>query len=431
MIDKKIKIKTDECLNCINKPCSKKGCPLENDIPNFIRLVKEEKIEEAYKILSETTVLSSICGRVCPHKKQCEGSCVKGIKSNPVNIGDIEAYIGDTAIKENFKISTKREENVENKCQTIKEKQVAIIGGGPAGLTCAAFLAMNNINVTIYEKYNYLGGLLIHGIPNFRLDKEIVNQTINKILDLGIKVKYNSELNKNIFLEELESKYDAIFLSFGANISSKTGIEGEDILGVYGGNELLEFNNHPKYEEKIVLVNGGGNVAIDVARTVKRLGAKEVKIVYRRSKKEMPAEESEVEIAEKEGIKILYQNNILKIFQDEKGKVKQAELIKTELVKKEGEERLSPVNIPNSNYYEKADYIIMAIGSEPEAFVKKLGLELNKWGNIKINEKGQTSNQKIYAGGDLAGCKGTIAWAAKSGRDAAKNIIEYLKENEA
>lgn len=431
MIDKKIKIKTDECLNCINKPCSKKGCPLENDIPNFIRLVKEEKIEEAYKILSETTVLSSICGRVCPHKKQCEGSCVKGIKSNPVNIGDIEAYIGDTAIKENFKISTKREENVENKCQTIKEKQVAIIGGGPAGLTCAAFLAMNNIKVTIYEKYNYLGGLLIHGIPNFRLDKEIVNQTINKILDLGIKVKYNSELNKNIFLEELESKYDAIFLSFGANISSKTGIEGEDILGVYGGNELLEFNNHPKYEDKIVLVNGGGNVAIDVARTVKRLGAKEVKIVYRRSKKEMPAEESEVEIAEKEGIKILYQNNILKIFQDEKGKVKQAELIKTELVKKEGEERLSPVNIPNSNYYEKADYIIMAIGSEPEAFVKKLGLELNKWGNIKINEKGQTSNQKIYAGGDLAGCKGTIAWAAKSGRDAAKNIIEYLKENEA
>ena len=426
MLDKEINQKLDYCLNCINKPCSIKGCPLGNNIPEIISLLKENKLKEAYDILSETTVLSSICGRVCPHKKQCEGSCIKGIKGESVNIGDIEAYIGDIAIKNNYKISTNIEKDVDNRYEYLRNKRVAIIGGGPAGLTCAAFLAKEGIEVSIYEKYDYLGGLLVHGIPDFRLDKKIVKESINKIIELGVKVKYNCELGKNIDLNKLEQEYDAIFLAFGANNSSKTGITGEELEGVYGGNELLEYNNHPDYTEKTVLINGGGNVAIDVARTIKKLGAREVKVVYRRSRKEMPAEDKEIEDAINEGIEFLFQNNMLKIISDDNKKVSGVELIKTELIKKEGDTRLSPVNIENTNYEEKADYIIMAIGSKPDDFVKDLGLELNKWGNIKINELGQTSKNKIYAGGDLAGCKGTIAWAAKSGRDVAYNIINNL-----
>ena len=334
-----IKEKTEYCLNCKLKPCSLKGCPLNNNIPDFIKMIKEEKYEEAYKILSTTTVLSPICGRICPHKKQCEGSCVRAIKGNSVSIGDLEAFIGDYALKNNLEI-----EKEQNK----KLAKVAIVGGGPAGLTCSAFLAKEGIDVTIYERYNFLGGLLMYGIPDFRLSKDIVKNTINKILDLGIKVKYNQELGKNLDLQDLINQYDYVFLAFGANVSSKMGVEGENLEGVYGGNELLEFSNHPDYRGKTVLINGGGNVAIDVARTVKKLGAKEVNIVYRRAKEQMRAEEKEVKDAEKEGINILFQNNIVKI--NGNRKVESVELIKTELIQKEGDSRLSPVNIEGSNY---------------------------------------------------------------------------------
>ena len=303
-------------------------------------------------------------------------------------------------------------------------KKVAIIGGGPAGLTCSAFLAKNGVNVTIYEKYDYLGGLLMYGIPDFRLPKEIVKETVNQILNLGVNVKYNQELGKNLELKDLEQKYDAIFLSIGANKSSKMGIVGEDLEGVYGGNELLEYNLHPSYKGKRVAVIGGGNVAMDCARTIKRLGADKVKVIYRRARKQMPAENKEIEDAINEGVEFLFQHNIIKILGNEK--VQKMELIKTELIEKEGESRLVPVNIENSNYVEDIDYVVMALGSQPEEFVSKLGLELNKWGNIKINENYQTSNSKIYSGGDLAGIKGTVAWAAKSGREASKSILENL-----
>ena len=306
------------------------------------------------------------------------------------------------------------------------DKKVAVIGGGPAGLTAAAFLAKNGFKVTIYEKYNYLGGLLVHGIPDFRLPKEIVEKTVQKILKLGIKVKYNQELGKNLFLQEIEKQYDAVFLSIGANKSSKMGVEGEELQGVYGGNELLEYKLHPDYNNKTVAVIGGGNVAMDCARTVKKLGAKQVNIIYRRAKEQMPAEEKEIEDAQKEGIKFLFQNNIVKIMG--KDKVEKVELIKTQLVKKENEERLVPVNVENSNYTIDVDYIIMALGSNVEPYVKELGLKTNKWGNVEINEKYQTSNPKIYAGGDLAGIKSTVAWAENSGREAAKSITEDLKK---
>lgn len=412
-----IQEKANYCLNCPVKPCSNKGCPLENNIPGFIKAIKEEDYKKAYEILSETTVLEAVCGRICPHTKQCEGSCVRGIKSNPVSIGEMEAFIGDIAIKKKYKIA---EINVKN-----KYKKIAIVGGGPAGLTAAAFLLKNGYSVTIYEKYDYLGGLLIHGIPEFRLPKEIVKNTIQKIIDLGLKVKYKQELGKEFSLEELEKEYDAIFLAFGANITTKMGVEGENLQGVYGGNQLLEYQNHPEYTNKKVAIIGGGNVAMDCARTIKRLGAKEVKVIYRRAEEQMPAEVKEIQEAKEEGIEFLFQNNIVKILG--KNSVKEVELIKTELVRKEGETRKVPINIPNSNYKIDIDYIIMALGSEPEEFVKDLGLELNKWGKIQVDEKNRTSNPKIFAGGDIAGAKGTVAWAARSGRDAAYSIMEYLK----
>ena len=363
--------KSNYCLSCKNKPCTK-GCPLGNDITEFIKYIKEEKYEEAYKTLLETTVLSSICGRICPHEKQCQGSCIRGIKQTPVDIGNLEAFIGDMAIEKDWKI-TKYEEN--------NNKKVAIIGGGPAGLTSAAFLERYGFNVTIYEKNDKLGGILYKGIPEFRLDKKVLQNTISKILELGIQVKYNVELEKDFTLEELKKQYDAILLTFGANISSKMKVEGEELIGVYGGNELLEKENYPDFNGKKVAVIGGGNVAMDTARTIKRLGAKNVYVVYRRAEKQMPAEIKEIEDAKSEGIEFLFQNNIVKIIGDEAGKVKQLECIKTELVKKEGEDREVPVNIENSNYNIDIDYVIRAVGSETEkSILKKLNLELNNWG---------------------------------------------------
>ena len=291
-------------------------------------------------------------------------------------------------------------------------------------MTCAAFLTKKGVKVTIYERYDFLGGLLVYGIPEFRLSKDIVNKTIQKILDLGIEVKYNQILGKNLNLEDLTEKYDYVYLSFGANCSSKMGIEGEELEGVYGGNELLEFRNHPDYNEKTVVVNGGGNVAMDTARTIKRLGAKRVIIVYRRAKEQMPAEEKEILDAEKDGIEILFQNNIVKINGDKK--VESIELIKTELVQKEGETRLSPVDIKGSNYKLDADYVVMALGSNTDSFVENLGLELTQKKYIKVNEQFQTSNPRIFAGGDLAGGKGTVAWAARDGRDVASNILQMI-----
>ena len=266
-----IQEKANYCLNCKVKPCSLKGCPLNNNIPDFIKEIKEENYKEAYKILCQTTVLPGVCGRICPHMKQCQGSCVRGIKGEPVNIGDLEAFVFDKAIEENLKLKDYMPQKTN---EELKSKKVAIIGGGPAGLTCSAFLAKEGIQVTIFEKYNYLGGILVHGIPNFRLDQNVVENTVKQILDLGVQVEYETELGKNLKLEELKNQFDAIFLCIGANKSGKMGVEGENLNGVFGGNELLEFNTHPNYTGKIVSVIGGGNVAMDCARTIKKLRSK-------------------------------------------------------------------------------------------------------------------------------------------------------------
>lgn len=408
---------SNRCLNCKVKPCQK-ACPLGNDIPSFIKFVKEDNLKEAFNVLTQTTVLGAICGRVCPHFKQCKGSCVRGIKSEPISIGELEAYVFDNAFKENYDIKTTNE---------LEGKKVAIIGGGPAGLTCAAFLRMSGADVTIYEKQPKLGGITRYGIPDFRLSREIIDKNIEEILNLGIKAECNKALGKDYNLEDLEKEYDAIYLSFGANVSSKMNIPGENLQGVYGGNELLETNIHPNYEGKNVAVSGGGNVAMDTARTIKRLGAKNVYVIYRRAKEQMPAEELEIEEAEKEGVEFLFKTNIVKILGNKK--VEKLECIKTELVEKEGEKRPVPVNIENSNYLLDMDYVVMAVGSKPDGeIVSKTKLEVTQYGNIKVDENYMTSKKGIFAGGDLIGTKSTVAWAARSGRNASEAIKKYLLE---
>lgn len=405
------------CLNCKIKPCSQNGCPLENNIPEFIH---EPNSQKAFEIISKTTVLPAICGRICPHEKQCQGSCIRGIKGEPVQIGKMESIIGDESIERNYKIPKEIDEKLTN-------KKVAIIGSGPAGLTAGAFLAKKGIHVTIYEKYNEAGGILTHGIPEFRLNKEIVQNTIEKIKQIGVNIVTNTELGKDIKLEELRKSYDVIIIAIGANISCKMGIPGENFEGVYGGNELLEKNNHPSYKGKKVAVIGGGNVAMDSARTIKKLGADKVYVIYRRSEEQMPAEKKEIQAAKNDGIEFLFQNNITQILGN--SKVEKIECIKTKLIQKEGETRLSPVNIENSNYLIDIDYVVMATGSMPEQD-KIAEFEHNKWGYIYINEKMETSIKNIYAAGDIAGEKQTVAYAARSGRNVAEAIIEkFKKEN--
>jgi glutamate synthase len=415
-----IKQKAEYCLNCKNPQC-RTGCPLGNNIPAFIQKVKEDNLEEAYKILCETTAIPAICGRICPHQKQCQGKCIRGIKSEPVSIGEIEAYVGDWALNNT--------NSLLNCCKDIQEKnkKVAVIGGGPSGLTAAVFLRKNGYKVTIYEKQKDLGGILKRGIPEFRLPNEIVEKTIEQILALGINVQCEKELGRNLELANLEKEYDAIYLSIGANIPRKMAIEGEELEGVYGGNSLLENQNHPDYTNKKVAIIGGGNVAMDCARTIKRMGAEQVVVIYRRSEAEMPAESKEISDAKKEGVEFLFLNNIVKILGT--NKVEKIECIKTELVQKEGETRKSPVNIENSNYILNMDYVVMAVGGEVDKdLIEKCNISTTTKKYVQVNENNQTSDEKVFAGGDVVGQNSTVAWAASDGKNVASKIIKFLEE---
>ena len=415
-----IKQKAEYCLNCKNPQC-RTGCPLGNNIPAFIQKVKEDNLEEAYKILCETTAIPAICGRICPHQKQCQGKCIRGIKSEPVSIGEIVAYVGDWALNNT--------NSLLNCCKDIQEKnkKVAVIGGGPSGLTAAVFLRKNGYKVTIYEKQKDLGGILKRGIPEFRLSNEIVEKTIEQILALGIDVQCEKELGKNLYLVDLKKEYDAIYLSIGANIPRKMAIEGEELEGVYGGNSLLENQNHPDYTNKKVAIIGGGNVAMDCARTIKRMGAEQVVVIYRRSEAEMPAESKEISDAKKEGVEFLFLNNIVKILGT--NKVEKIECIKTELVQKEGETRKSPVNIENSNYILNMDYVVMAVGGEVDKdLIEKCNISTTTKNYVQVNENNQTSDEKVFAGGDVVGQNSTVAWAASDGKNVASKIIKFLEE---
>ena len=396
------------CLGCKHKPC-KNACPLNNDITLAINYLKNNEEEKAYDVFAETSVLMGLCGRICPHEFQCQGSCVRGIKGEPVSIGAIETYLADKFINKPF---TKDDE--------LNKYKVAVVGAGPCGLTCAAFLAKKGVKVTIYEKHDHLGGIMYHGIPDFRLPKELLKKHIDKILKLGIEVKTNMELGKDFTLFDLKD-FDAVYLAFGANKSSKMRINGEDLPNVLYGNELLENDKWPDVSGKKVIVSGGGNTAMDVSRSASLKGA-DVTVVYRRSEKEMPATKHEIAEAKKEGINFMFLTNILEVKKDK------LHCIKTTLIQKEGEKRLSPVNVEGSDFDLDYDYIIMAVGSKPdEKLTQSLNLELTRWNSIVKDDNYMTSKEGVFVGGDLADVKSTVAFASRSGRDSAEKIIEFLK----
>ena len=403
------------CLNCKNKPCQT-GCPLSNDVPNFINT---NSMEEAIDILYKTTIFSSICGRICPHGKQCQGKCTRNLThKKPVSIGEVEAAIGDYAIDKNIPLPFEIDEKLTN-------KKVAVVGGGPSGLACSSFLARKGVKVTIYEKHEKLGGLLRYGIPDFRLPKEIVDKTIEKIVEQGIEVKTNQVLNKDFTINELSDRYDAVVIAIGANIHSRAHIKNEDSSNVYGANEMLETGKYPDFKGKKVAVLGGGNVAMDAARTIIRKDAKEVSIIYRRSEEQMPAEKEEIAAAKEDGIKFLFLDNIVSV---EDGSIK---CIKTKLVEKEGQSRPVPVTIEGSEYDIPMDIVVLATGSQTDVTALE-NIELNDRGYIKIDENRRAvltngTKSNIFAVGDVSGDKATVAFATRGGRDAAEEIIKYLK----
>ena len=389
----------DYCLDCVAKPC-KKGCPLENNIPDFIKAAKNQEFLDAFNILSETTVLPSICGRVCPKNLHCQGNCVRRLKGNAVQIGTIEAYIGDKLLKSDYPIFSE--------IAKANGKKVAIVGAGPAGLTCAAFLKKYGYDVTIFEKYDYLGGIISHGIPDFRLDRGIALENFNKIIDLGIDVQFNKELGRNITLKQLKKKYDAVFLSFGANKSKIPNIKGKKLPNVYGANEFLESQKVLELSGKNVIVIGAGDVAMDMARTAKKWGAN-VLVVYYREEKNMKADKEQLALAKQEGIEFLFNTNLKQI-------IKNKDYYKAYLASNNGFKFVYP-----------CDYVFFAIGSKPDdKITKKLGLKLDIKGYIKTDKKQMTSMPGVFAGGDLIGQERTVASASRLGRDAASYIDSYL-----
>lgn len=409
-----VKIAASKCETCVTKPCQI-GCPLNIDIPEFIENVKNNNYEEAFKVLCKSTVLPSVCGKICPVDKQCQGSCAKKVSYDPVEIGKIESYVGDLAVENGWKLPRKGK----------KKERIAVIGSGPSGLTCAGFLAENGYQVTIYEKHEYLGGLLYHGIPKFRLNKELVSKVIKQILDLGMEVKTNVSLGKDISLKKLEKEYDAVFLGLGANVSKMMGLSGEELNGVYGANELLENLVQVDYTSKRVVVIGGGGVSIDMARTAIKEGASEVGIIYRRSRSEMSAEMNDIRAAKKEGIKFLFQTNVIKVIGEDK--VTGIECVKTTLDKEK-----KAINVEGSNFVIDTDVVIMAVGSRADSeLLESLKLDVKENGYLMVNSNNQTSNPKIFAAGDLTGAKSTVAWACRNGRDTAYSIMKFLsKEGE-
>lgn len=409
-----VKIAASKCETCVTKPCQI-GCPLNIDIPEFIENVKNNNYGEAFKVLCKSTVLPSVCGKICPVDKQCQGSCAKKVSYDPVEIGKIESYVGDLAVENGWKLPRKGK----------KKERIAVIGSGPSGLTCAGFLAENGYQVMIYEKHEYLGGLLYHGIPKFRLNKELVSKVIKQILDLGIEVKTNVSLGKDISLKELEKENDAVFLGLGANVSKMMGLSGEELNGVYGANELLENLVQVDYTSKRVVVIGGGGVSIDMARTAIKEGASEVGIIYRRSRSEMSAEMNDIRAAKKEGIKFLFQTNVIKVIGEDK--VTGIECVKTTLDKEK-----KAINVEGSNFVIDTDVVIMAVGSRADSeLLESLKLDVKENGYLMVNSNNQTSNPKIFAAGDLTGAKSTVAWACRNGRDTAYSIMKFLsKEGE-
>lgn len=420
------------CLNCKHMPCVT-GCPVNVKIPEFIHLVSEGKFEEAYHKIQETSSLPAVCGRVCPQESQCEKYCVRGVKGEPVGIGRLERFVADWFMKHGKE---------EVKAPEKNGKKVAVIGAGPAGLTCASDLAKMGYSVTIFEAFHTPGGVLMYGIPEFRLPKKIVQAEIEKLKNLGVEIKLDMVIGKVLSVDELlnEEGFDAAFIGTGAGLPSFMRIEGENLNGVYSANEFLTRINlmkaykfpeydTPVYVGKNVVVVGGGNVAMDAARSAKRMGAENVYIVYRRSEEEMPARLEEVHHAKEEGIEFWLLCNPSRIL-GEDGWVKQIECIKMELGEPDASGRRRPQPVEGSEFFIDADAVIIAIGQTPNPLIKSTtpDLETNKWGCIVAKEEtGATSKEGVYAGGDTVTGAATVILAMGAGKTAASSIDEYLR----
>lgn len=429
------------CLNCKNKPCVE-GCPVNISIPEFITKVKESDFEGAYDIISENSSLPAVCGRVCPQESQCESKCTLGIKFEPVGIGRLERFVADYH-NANFK--------GEPKLPKSNGHRVAVVGSGPSGLTCAGDLAKFGYKVTVFEALHMSGGVLVYGIPEFRLPKDIVKKEVETLKKYGVDVETNVVVGKTITIDELfEDGYEAVFIGSGAGLPRFMNIEGESLKGVYSANEFLTRSNlmkayqpdsqTPIMHGKNVAVVGGGNVAMDAARTALRLGADNVYIVYRRSMDELPARKEEVEHAEEEGVKFEILRNPVRILgynnpNDRRdlrnGFVTGIEVVKCELGEPDEKGRRRPVEIPGSEYAIDVDCVIMSIGTSPNPLIKNTtkGLEVNRHGGIIVEEDtGKTSKDGVYAGGDAVTGAATVILAMGAGKTAAKAIDEYLSK---
>ena len=419
------------CLNCKNAKCVQ-GCPVSINIPEFIHNVKEGNFEEAYKVIGKSSALPAVCGRVCPQETQCEGQCIRGIKGEAISIGKLERFVADWA----------RENNVSPEMPTEKKgKKVAVIGSGPSGLTCAGDLAKMGYDVTIFEALHEAGGVLVNGIPEFRLPKKtVVASEIENVKKLGVKIETNVVIGKSMTIDQLinEEDFDAVFIGSGAGLPRFMGIPGENANEVFSANEYLTRSNLMKafredYDTPIarfkkVAVVGGGNVAMDAARTALRLGA-EVHIVYRRSEEELPARAEEVHHAKEEGIIFDLLTNPTEVLTDDKGNVTGIKCVKMELGEPDASGRRKPVEVPDSEFVMDLDAVIMSLGTSPNPLISSTtkGLEINKRKCIVAEEaNGQTSKEGVYAGGDAVTGAATVILAMGAGKAAAKGIDEYL-----
>ncbi len=419
------------CLNCKNAQCIK-GCPVSIQIPDFIAAIKEGDIEKAYSVISDSSALPAVCGRVCPQESQCEGKCIRGIKGEAVSIGKLERFAADWA----------RENGIKPQgCEEKNGIKVAVVGSGPAGLTCAGDLAKLGYDVTIFEALHEAGGVLVYGIPEFRLPKnKVVAAEVENVKSLGVKIETNVIIGRSITIDELMEKegFEAVFIGSGAGLPRFMGIPGEQAKGVFSANEFLTRNNLMKafkegYDTPIargkkVVVVGGGNVAMDAARTALRLGA-EVHVVYRRSEAELPARVEEVHHAKEEGVIFDLLQNPTEILVDENGCVKGIRIIKMELGEPDESGRRRPVEIPGSEYEIDADTVIMSLGTSPNPLISATtkGLDVNRRGCIIAEDDGATSKDAVYAGGDAVTGAATVILAMGAGKAAAKGIHEYFQ----
>ncbi len=419
------------CLHCKNKPCVS-GCPVGVRIPDFIKCVAEGNLEEAYNVITGTNSLPAVCGRVCPQESQCESKCVRGIKGEPVGIGRLERYVADWFMR-----------NREKKAEPVPSNghKVAILGAGPAGLTCAGDLAKLGYEVTIYEAFHTAGGVLMYGIPEFRLPKNIVQKEVEGLKKLGVRIETNMVIGKVLSVDELfEMGYEAVFVGTGAGLPNFMKIPGESLIGVYSANEFLTRINlmkaylhdydTPIVQPRAVAVVGGGNVAMDAARCAKRLGAEKVYIVYRRSEEEMPARLEEIHHAKEEGIEFRLLQNPVAIHGDENGKVQKIECVEMELGEPDASGRRRPVEKKDSNFTLDVDCVVIAIGNSPNPLVHSTtpGLDTNRKGCLIVEEGSlKTTREGVYAGGDAVTGAATVILAMGAGKEAAAEIDNYIK----